>query len=72
MTDQLAMSELYEKAGSASELARRLGISPSAVLQWDKVPANRVLAVEKITGILRHLQRPDIFGDAPVVPEAAE
>ena len=64
---------LFEKAGSASELARRLGISPAAVLQWDKVPANRVLVVEQVTGVSRHLQRPDIFGEEPREPlEAAE
>ena len=39
-------------------------ISPQAISQWDKVPAKRVLEVEKITGISRHVLRPDIFGEA--------
>ena len=37
-------------------------ITPQAISQWDKVPAKRVLEVEKITGISRHVLRPDIFG----------
>ncbi|QYA12960.1 Cro/CI family transcriptional regulator [Rhizobium sp. AB2/73] len=53
---------------SASELARRLGITPAAVLQWDRVPVNRVIAVERETGISRHVLRPDIYGTM----EAAE
>lgn len=60
---------IFEKAGSASELARRLQITPAAVLQWDKVPVARAIAVEQITGVSRHVLRPDIYG--PVM-EAAE
>lgn len=50
--------------GSSSELARKLGVTPSAVLQWEKVPPSRVLEVERHTGISRHELRPDIFGPA--------
>ncbi len=60
---------IIEKAGSASELARRLNITPAAVLQWDRVPVGRVIAVEGITGISRYRIRPDIYGHPP---EAAE
>ena len=44
-------------------LARELGISKQAVCgwQWRGVPAERVVAVEKITGINRKVLRPDIF-----------
>lgn len=44
------------------ELATKLGITRPAVLQWRRVPPGRVLAVEKITGVSRHIQRPDIYG----------
>lgn len=55
---QLAIASV----GTASELARRLQLTPAAVLQWEAVPAKRVLAVERISGISRHKLRPDIFG----------
>ena len=60
-----------------SKLARELGITPSAVMQWgDKVPPERTRAVEQITGIPREEQRPDIFGpgtshESPVGNEAS-
>jgi len=53
--------------GSSSELARKLGVSPSAVLQWKAVPPKRVLEVERLTGISRHDLRPDIYGPRSVV-----
>jgi DNA-binding transcriptional regulator YdaS (Cro superfamily) len=65
-TEVLPMTLVFKQAGSASELARKLKITPSAVLQWDKVPPRRVMEVEKITGVSRHLLRPDIFGARPV------
>ena len=49
-----------------SELASRLEISRGSVYKWkwaDKIPAERVLAVEAITGIPRRELRPDLFGD---------
>lgn len=42
-------------------LARQLGISPSAVTMWKNVPAERVLEIERITGISRHDLRPDLY-----------
>ena len=47
-----------------TELGRRLGISDAAVFRWrrlGRVPAGRVLAVERATGVSRHWQRPDIY-----------
>ena len=37
--------------GSKAELARKLRISPQAVSQWKRVPTNRVMRVEKVTGV---------------------
>lgn len=54
-----------DTAGGPAALAKALGgVSPQAVSQWKKVPAERVLDVERITGISRHSLRPDVFGDA--------
>ncbi len=45
-----------------SRLARDLGITHGAVNQWRRIPAERVADVERLTGIPRERQRPDIFG----------
>ena len=52
------------KAIGLGPLSKRLGISKQAVSlwQWKGVPAERVLAVEGVTGISRHELRPDVFG----------
>ena len=52
--------------GSQNKLAKALGVSRQAVYQWmeGKVPAERVLAVEELTGgqVTRYDLRPDIYG----------
>jgi len=52
-----------EAAGGVSELARRVGISQPSVSNWDKVPAERVLAVESTTGVSRVQLRPDLYAE---------
>lgn len=42
-------------------LAETLGISVQAISQWRRVPPTRVLDVERVTGVSRHLLRPDIY-----------
>jgi TorA maturation chaperone TorD len=54
-------------AGGVSELARRLGISQPSVSNWDRVPAERVLAVEALTGVSRTVLRPDLYEERPIV-----
>jgi TorA maturation chaperone TorD len=55
------LSEAIKAAGSVTELARRIGISQPSVSNWDRVPAERVVAVEAATGIPRAVLRPDLF-----------
>jgi DNA-binding transcriptional regulator YdaS (Cro superfamily) len=50
-----------EVAGGPSGLAPLLKITPQAISQWKKVPAERVLEVERATGVPRHELRPDIY-----------
>lgn len=65
ITPNAALKLAIDKLGSASLLARHLGLSPSAVLQWDVVPPKRALKVEELTGVSRHLLRPDVYGSGP-------
>lgn len=53
---------LDAERGRRQKIALDLGISPSALSMWRRVPADRVLDVERLTGISRHDLRPDIFG----------
>lgn len=57
------------RAGGPAKLAaaitcRSVKITPQAISQWKRVPPDRVIVVEEITGISRHELRPDIFGPA--------
>lgn len=59
-----------EKIGGLGKLAEGLGIKHQAFYSWKKVPAERVLDFERLTGISRHEQRPDIFGPSPQIDAA--
>lgn len=58
------LSEAIRAVGGVSELARRIGIAQPSVSNWQRIPAERVLAVEAATGIGRTVLRPDLYGDA--------
>jgi len=51
--------------GGRVELARSLGIKYRAVLDWRRVPAERLIQIERITGIPRERLRPDLFSEKP-------
>lgn len=54
-----------EAMPSAADLARRLKIRPQSLNKWRKVPPERCLEVERITGVSRHTLRPDVYGPHP-------
>ena len=56
-----ALERAAEAIGGFPVLAKKLGITRHAMYQWDKVPANRVIPIEKATGIARHELRPDLY-----------
>lgn len=62
------LEEHFAKRGAVAELARALGISHAAIRQWTRVPAERVVEVERITGIPREALRPDLYRRAPALP----
>lgn len=49
------------KTISASDLGRRIGITPQAIVQWKKFPAERLVEIEQATGVPRDALRPDLF-----------
>jgi len=58
-------------AGGVGALARKVGIAQPSLSNWNRVPAERVLAVESLTGIDRTTLRPDLYG-APKVTAVDE
>jgi TorA maturation chaperone TorD len=48
-------------AGGVGALARKIGISQPSLSNWSRVPAERVLSVEGLTGIDRSVLRPDLY-----------
>src|SRR2546421_2613205 len=59
------LNAAIQAVGGVSELARRVGISQPSVSNWDKVPAERVIAVEAATGVPRVRLRPDLYREPP-------
>jgi DNA-binding transcriptional regulator YdaS (Cro superfamily) len=57
---------LRQKRGTIANLAKCLGISRSAISMWVRVPAERVIEVERATGISREQLRPDLYRSIPV------
>lgn len=53
-----------DRGMSISALAREIGVTPPAIFQWTRVPAERVLEIERLTGVSRHELRPDVYGEA--------
>lgn len=54
--------------GTQQDLAHKLGISRSAIALWKRsgrIPVERCLTIERVTGISRFELRPDIYGEAP-------
>lgn len=64
--DDLRMREAgliraIDAVGGVGALARGLGIRQPSVSSWKKVPADRVLAIEALTGVTRQALRPDLY-----------
>lgn len=66
------LNEAIAAAGGVSELARKLGISQPSVSNWTRVPPERVISVESLTGINRVVLRPDLYGERPMAGDVDE
>jgi TorA maturation chaperone TorD len=58
------LARAIDKAGGVAELARKIGIAQPSVSNWNRVPAQRVIAVEAATGISRRELRPDLYDES--------
>ncbi len=59
-----ALVQAIEAAGGRAQLAKACGVRYQAIQKWEqlgRVPAERVLEVERITGVPREKLRPDIY-----------
>jgi len=57
------LEEAIRAAGGVGALAKKIGISQPSVSCWSSVPAERVVAVEAVTGVMRAILRPDLYAD---------
>ena len=60
-----ALNRAIDSAGGPSALARRIGVTPSAVTNWAKsvkrISPQNAIRIENVTGIPREEIRPDLF-----------
>jgi DNA-binding transcriptional regulator YdaS (Cro superfamily) len=54
-------AELRKERGLASKIAKELGVTPSAVWQWEQVPPRHVVKIGEFLRVARHRIRPDIY-----------
>jgi TorA maturation chaperone TorD len=64
--------EAIRAAGGVGPLARQIGISQPSVSNWTRVPAERVVSVEAVTGVDRSVLRPDLYGGTELSGEVDE
>lgn len=59
------LKKAIKKAGTQQALADLIGVRQSHVSNWlnrnKRVPAERVLTIERATGVPRHELRPDLY-----------
>jgi DNA-binding transcriptional regulator YdaS (Cro superfamily) len=59
------------RVGGRRALASAMGVSVQALVRWRRrIPAERVIGLEALSGVSREVLRPDLY--APAAPVAAE
>jgi TorA maturation chaperone TorD len=66
------LDRAIDAAGGIAQLARKIGIAQPSVSNWNRVPAQRVIAVEAATGVPRKQLRPDLYSEPAVEDEAVD
>lgn len=61
MKTNKGLREAIAAAGGVRALARKIGVTHPAILGWNLVPVDRMLAIEKVTGVPRERLRPDLY-----------
>jgi DNA-binding transcriptional regulator YdaS (Cro superfamily) len=62
------LRDAVKAAGGVRALARLLGLTHPAIQHWERVPAERVIEIEALTGIARERLRPDLYRLRPKPP----
>lgn len=68
MDEKTPLDRACEALGGTVKLAEALGIKAPSISEWrarGKVPAERCLEIEKLTGVSRYELREDVYGSAP-------
>lgn len=62
------LTGLQNRGLRLAQLARDMKVDKATATRWaqKRVPGERVLDVERLTGISRHELRPDIYGPASI------
>lgn len=61
-----ALERAISRAGNATKLAKKLGLSSMAISHWKKryngvIPSEHVLPIFNLTGVTPHELRPDLY-----------
>ncbi len=55
------LDDLLNRRGTGAKIASALGITPAAVSQWQRIPADRVTELARLLDMPVHQLRPDLF-----------
>jgi len=66
------LDRAIDAAGGIAQLARKIGLAQPSVSNWNRVPAQRVIAVEAATGVSRKQLRPDLYSEPAVEGDALD
>ena len=66
------LNRAIDAAGGVAQLARKIGLAQPSVSNWNRVPAQRVVAVEAATGVSREQLRPDLYSELAVEDAAID
>lgn len=59
-----SLERACKAVGGKKKMAEQLSVVPSAISMWlkrNRIPAEYVLQIERVSGVSRHELRPDIY-----------